>query len=448
MVESELLPTAERPKLRPTARVTAVYATPWLVASGATRKTLSQTLELGALAGACDQAADHLPVVVSRAGHRPTALRAATWQPTTVPYDPVSWLFALPSGLIVAAFRVDLSSDLEELPPLLDDLGRELVDMAGQTLSQLFSVQAGVGGSLAPERHVVVSIFNDPSAVSDTDAHRLLYPRLHNVARTRERLDAEPYAMADGDEDRPNGGPAGPNGFHVYATIQRPPELNIAGRAWVSPYVTVAAGHSEEIDNALLISTVIAVGSAARLRDLRLRTEEALRTVADVDTRPEGRNRLAGIYQRLGQLESELGAAVEGPSEIGTLMPSRAVAGYHRAVFRALDVTGQAGALGRMLYRLNQAVTAKLTADTIIERRQEARRRAWWTALAWIVLALGLPAAVALGYAGRDGEYTADDLPAYLLGASAAAVFLIAIVIVALILRRRHRRALAPRRRA
>lgn len=393
LVEPESLTESADPggPVRPTVRITAVYATPWLVAAGAPKRLPSADLALGPLVGGYDDAAAALPTIVSHEEHRPAALRATGWKSDKRVAGITSLLFALPSKRIVTAIRLDLAADLAELPPLLDELDLCLVQIGGQTLNQLFAAQAGVTGNVSAERHIVTSCWTDGGPnPADAAVHPLLYPS----------------AQASRRED---------------ASAQRPAELNVTGSAWVSPYATVTAGHPEDVDNAILLSAVVAVASAASLREIRATADEALRSLTLADTPQRvARGRVEEQLEQLAQLETELGLAVDSAAEIGTLIPSRAIDGYHRALFSALDIGGRSVAVGRLLHRLNRALSAKLAASMSAEQRHEQRSRDRWSAAFWLILAVGLPAAIALGYAGRD-EYTADDVSTYVVGAVVAA---------------------------
>jgi hypothetical protein len=422
VVESDEVPAAEptpapapatsntdRPEQpRPPVRVSALYATPWLVGPGANKQLPSAELPFGPLVGGYDDAGDQLPTVISRERYASSALRATRWKSDSDPLAVSSWLFALPSRRIIAAIRLELDADLADLPALLDDLNRGLVQVGGQTLSQVFASQAGVVGSIAPERHVVVSCWaDDGTERAETEIHDLLYPGERSV-------------------------------HSEYASVQRPAELNLGGDAWVSPYATVTVGDSGEVDSAVLISAVLAVGSAAALREIRTAADDELRSLTLADAR--GRiapGRVEERLERLARLETIFGLAVESAAEIGTLVHSRAVEGYHRALYRALDLSGRATAVSRLLNRLERSLSAMVAATASTAHRREQRDRDLWSAAFWLILAVGLPAAVALGYAGRDSEYTADDRSTYIAGAATALALLAILVIVTLVNRRR-----------
>jgi membrane protein DedA with SNARE-associated domain len=64
-----------------------------------------------------------------------------------------------------------------------------------------------------------------------------------------------------------------------------------------------------------------------------------------------------------------------------------------------------------------------------------------WNGFAWILALIGIPTAIALGYAFGQGGYTdSEDIRAYIIAGIVAIVLVIGYVVVASTVRRRTRR--------
>jgi cation transporter-like permease len=106
-----------------------------------------------------------------------------------------------------------------------------------------------------------------------------------------------------------------------------------------------------------------------------------------------------------------------------------------------LDISRQALAVGQILGRLTQGLSAELVAIGSAEARLENRRRAVWNALVWALTLVGIPVAIAVGLAGRKGGYTdEDDVTVYVVAGVAALVLVVAYAVIASTVRRRTRR--------
>ena len=158
------------------------------------------------------------------------------------------WLFRLPSGQLVAALSLDVSCELGDTIDLLEDCYFADVQI-GQKLDRGVCARHGRPArrryrrpdhSFLPERHQIV--FDQTPAPDDCEdlVQRLIY-----------RTDL-PYRKE-------------------YSAIRYPAELNRrpGWLAAVGPYVSVACGHADFIENAIFLSAVQAVAAAAQLRAIR-----------------------------------------------------------------------------------------------------------------------------------------------------------------------------------
>jgi hypothetical protein len=404
---------ADESGLRATIRVVAVYGTPWPLPDGIQLSRVTDHLALSDLASAPGTA--QLPGVFAQTAHEPSSLRMASGNSGARSLGVTTWLFALPSGRLVAALALDVVNSSAEVRPLLADLLDGRAEINGASLDAVFASPAGASGQLAPERHVL-AFFGDGSRAAPDEAAvaGLLYPALHRAGASD-------------------------------AVIYHPPEEGAGGAAWLSANATVTAGHRQLLDNAFVLSAVLAVGAATRLREIRAAAYSAVGEYraagSELRSTHASRRFLEGLASRLGDLEAELAFAVDAATDAGAVLPYRPVESYHRTLVHALDTNGRALAVGRILSRLAQGLTAELVAVTSAEWRVEERRRAMWNGFAWILALIGIPTAIALGYASGQGGYTdSEDIRAYIIAGIVAIVLVIGYVVVASTVRRRTRR--------
>jgi hypothetical protein len=397
---------------RPTVRVVAIYGTSWSVPESGRLTPVADQLDIAGFADASRGV--QLPTVLGQASHEPSSLRTPRGKAGERSLGVTTWLFALPSGRLVAALALDVVGTAEDLRPLLADLVDGDAEVGGQTLAEAFAMSGHGSGGLAPERHVIAS-FSEPNGLGlDREGVRsLLYPA-SQVNGSAELL------------------------------VHRPAELAADGAVWLSPHVTVATGQPTGLGNALVLSAVVAVGAATRLREVRAAAYDAVgsyRAAAGELRSTHGSRRfLETITNRIGDLEAELAFSVDAATDPGAVFPYRPVESYHRTLVRVLDLSGRALAVGRMLSRLAQGVAAELVAVASAEWRLEDRRRALWNVAVWVLALIGIPAAIAIAYAGREGGYTDEgDVRAYVIAGAVALVLLVAYAVIASTIRRRTR---------
>jgi hypothetical protein len=80
---------------------------------------------------------------------------------------------------------------------------------------------------------------------------------------------------------------------------------------------------------------------------------------------PANRRRtLERIADQLGDLELELSYSVEASADLGLLIPSLRVESFHSALYDSMSLASKAVTAGRMLQRLDAAISAELTTRT------------------------------------------------------------------------------------
>ena len=367
-------------------RVTNVYATPWTVTDGTAGGALPDYLRLWRFEKYYRLSADQLPHVLCREAVDLTALTFKRWQHAATVTGAQVWLFRLPSGQLVAALSLDARCDLPETIDLLEDCYFGDVQIGGDSAEaylHALAVQLGAAdGSqdgFLPERHQIV--FDEAPAPDDFEdmVQRLIY-----------RTDL-PYRKE-------------------YSAIRYPAELNrrpgwLAG---VGPYVSVICGHPDFVENSIFLSAVQAVAAAAQLRAIRQAAYEDVRLFRELEaaggTTQDRRRTLERIADQLGDLELELSYSVEASADLGLLVPSLRVESFHNALYDSMGLAAKAVTAGRMLQRLDAAISAELTAIESIERRGDENRRIRYAVAVGFVSAVAIPASLILAYLGINAS--------------------------------------------
>lgn len=408
-------------------RVANVYATSWFLTGGPPDGDLTAELELWRYGQYYKMSAEQFPRVLCRETLRPQSLEFRRWQFSGSVEHAEVWLFAMPSGQVVAAFNLNSSCRLGDTIDLLEDGYHTDISIDEASLESFVNqVASGIAGAhpsgvprLLPERHQLVCAQTVTATESDDIVRRLIYRT--NLASRRE-----------------------------FSAIQYPAEMNRRDGwlAAVGPYVSVVGGHPEFIENSLFASVVQAVAAWARLREIRHRAYQHVRrfrSQAGGDT-TERRRLLERISGELGVMELELSYSVEAPADLSLLVPSLRAEGFHSALYDSMRLADKAATTARMLERLERAVAAELTTVTSIERRAEEDRRLLWAVAAGFVSVIAVPMGLVLSFLGinasqvspRVSMFSHRYLPMYL---TVAGVLIAgALLAIALYLRSRHAR--------
>lgn len=303
------------------------------------------------------------------------------------------WAFIVPSGQIVAALTVDVTAPLSESPPLLEDTYYANLTIDGTSLEQWIYSQFASEGFCAPgsnnefaqERHqLVFSTISDSEQPPDQDqVQRVIY---------RAKLPARPESLS----------------FLTPAELNRRPN-NVAA---VGPYVSLLSGHQDYVENSALVSAVLGIGSAARLRQVRERAYSCVRTFrnsSELVTVKERRVALEEIAELLGDLELELSFSVESTADLGMLIQAMRVESFHNALCESISLNSRAATTGRMLSRLRNAITDELTNLTSSEDRAEDARRLRTAIAVTMVSTIGGTLAVLFGFFGVNASQVHEE---------------------------------------
>jgi hypothetical protein len=372
-------------------RISNVYATPWHATSAAAAGQLTDYLGLWRFERYYQLSGDQLPGVLLRETADPGELTFRRWADAGRVTGAWIWLFRLPSGQVVAGLSIDARCTPAETIDLLEDcyftdvrIGQDTIEDYARSLA----VQARADGSpdhgFLPERHQIVFSEVRPDGDCEDIVQRLIY-----------RSDL-PYRKE-------------------YSAIRYPAELNRrpGWLAAVGPYVSVICGHPSFIENSIFLSSVQAVAASAQLRAIRQAAYHDVRLFRELEATEgstRGRRRiLERIADQLGDLELELSYSVEASADLGLLVPSLRVESFHSALYESMDLAGKAGTAGRMLGRLNAAISAELTAIESIERRADENRRIRYAVAVGFVSAVAIPASLILAYLGINASQVRTD---------------------------------------
>lgn len=305
------------------------------------------------------------------------------------------WLFHLPYGALVAGLSLDFSADLGGTIALLEDCYYLSLKIGGSSLIE----------QCRERRPDLESVLRDACPASHT--HQLLFlgrnaggllPQGEGAPIEEERQDVLqrlvyranlPYRS----EHSRMQFPAEPN---------RRPQSILA----VSPYVSVASGQQDYIENGMLLSAAQAIGSAHLVSSIRSDAYAALDRLRGQESAnlplSTRRRRLASLSDRLSRLEVDLSFGAEAYENLGSLVPSLRLTDYHRAIFQALEIPIETTTTGKMLARLSKAIDASANSVKFAERRRDEQRRLKWSVAAGFVSIVAITLGIAFGFFGSS----------------------------------------------
>jgi hypothetical protein len=168
---------------------------------------------------------------------------------------------------------------------------------------------------------------------------------------------------------------------------------------------SIIHGHAPLLEASVLLSTVQAVGTLARFRDIWDRTYDLVRAFRNDKQRTEigtqTRDDLEDLVDQLGNLEFDLTFSVE--------FPLMRIESFHDALSEVLDVKQQAQRLSEMFFQLSGSVKSEITAIDIRDSREsEVRHSRNDLASQWLA-AVGVPVGALLAFFGINATQVNDD---------------------------------------
>src|SRR6266511_4162682 len=278
-------------------RVISIYATRWRHRGHATRET-QLDLKLGRLKDFYDFYKDQLPrllvqdtIEVADVGFPSPVAGAEITQVS-------SWLFALPSYQVVAALALDFTTR-----PLAVE-----AQPTAEVLERCIHAQLRIRGKELPEyvRSLADSVAAEPIETEQAE----LLPERHQLVFVRRLTDdEEPLGDSVIEEIVYRDAPPYREEF---TKLQKPEELNQPGRTLgrVTPYASLLYGHKDFVEDSVFLSTVHAVGTASRFRQIWHDAYRQVRAFRE-DKQKEGageqvREDLEVLADNLGNLEIDI----------------------------------------------------------------------------------------------------------------------------------------------
>jgi len=363
----------------------SIYATRWRDA-GKGPSTEQLDFDLGALTHYYEFYKDRLPRLLLRSTIDARELRFATPLPDGELSAAEVRLFALPTNQIVCAATLNIDTDPFAVKDLKTGIAGVLEHciqgdllVKDQPLSDYVDSLANAARAeelpneepgLPPERHLLVFI---PRLRKDEE------PPGTPVIEEIVYRDTPPYR-------------------EEFIQLQLPDQLNQARRTLgaVTPYASLLYGHEKFVEDSVFVSTVQALGTASRFRQI---WRTAYREVKEfrLKYQREGvgeqtRDELEKLADNLGNLEFDLTFSVE--------FPLIRIESFHSALFEALDLRTQTQILSQMFAQLSESLRSEITAIEIRERRRDLHRQKWNTAAASIISLVGVPVGFIVAFFG------------------------------------------------
>ena len=409
-------------------RVVNIYATPWRF-NGKLHKDEGAPPDLGGLDQHYELYKEQLPrllpvrVLGERLADCDVALARAVANVTVE--NAKAELYALPSNQVVLAVTMWLANgvltDERRADPVAevleqcivgdvlldgDGLAEAVRDLFGQEPAKDCFTEETPGGPLLPERHQLVFVARpdqDQAIPNQRVIDKILYrstppyrPEFVDP-RLPKQLNS-PTEQTPGVDDHVNQlmflpwrRQSAADAEAAERTPTMPRTLGV-----VTPYVSLLYGHREYVEASILLSTVHAVGTAARFRHiwreayeqvLRFR-EQKQKVVAGQQTRDD----LEFLADNLGNLEFDLTFSVE--------FPLMRIETFQSDLYNAMDLGNQATTLSQMFAQLGGSLRSEITAIEVREGRRAQRRQRWNSIAAGLLSLIGVPVGFVIAFLG------------------------------------------------
>lgn len=190
----------------------------------------------------------------------------------------------------------------------------------------------------------------------------------------------------------------------------------------VTPYVSLLYGHQEYVEASILLSTVHAVGAAARFRHIwREAYQQALQfreQKQKADTGEQTRDDLELLADSLGNLEFDLTFSVE--------FPLLRIETFQSDLYDAMDLVNQAATLSQMFNQLGGSLKSEITAIEVREGRRTKNRQRWNSFAAGVLSLIGVPVGFVIAFLGINTTEVPQDPKVSMWASQYAVVYLIA----------------------
>jgi hypothetical protein len=413
-------------------RVVNIYATPWRF-NGKLHDDEGTPTDLSGLETHYELYKEQLPrllpdrVLGDLKGRGKVAL-ARRVEGITV-NDPKAELFTLPSKQVVLAITMCLAGGMltdeqraEPISKVLEQCivgdikigGRMVADvlnaMFAESPAKDFFSKDSLSESLLPERHQLVFVAR-PTQTQSVPNQQVIDKILYRSSppyrpefvtpRRPQQLNSHLKQSVDGASwaEPPMGLPNRRRNDADQDDSAQKQTLGI-----VTPYASLLYGQEKYVEASIFLSTVHAVGTAARFRHIwREAYQQALwfreqkqETVAGKQTRDS----LEFLADNLGNLEFDLTVSVE--------FPLLRIETFKSDLYDAMDLDNQAEALSQMFDQLGGSLRSEITAIEVRERRRAERRMRWNSIAASLLSLIGVPVGFVIAFLGINTTEVPD----------------------------------------
>ena len=429
------MPTEQKPTYP--IRVIGIYATHWRYRKHT--PSVQPGFELGLLEEFHHLFQDQLPRVLF---HEWVPVQMLAFAPPGHPTVKVTeitsaefWLFVLPSDEVVAAVALDFPSpDLNEDPTLVV----KILEFCAysQIIISDFKLLDHIGrraGKVSAEK------------IDNTDKTIPLPPERHQIVLARKFPGKEPPSQ---DVMKRILYRINPPYRQEFMPLALPSGLNQEESTFgaVTPYVSLLFGHEKFVDDSVFLTTVQAVGTAARFRQIWHAAHQNVRTFRETgQARKVGEQRRADLEElvdELGNLELDLSFSVETSADLGLLIPSLRIESFHRELYRVMELPARASTVSQMFVRLDGSIRSELRAIDIRERREEDEKRLHGAIAVSVLSVIGVPLGFIVAFFGINAVEVKNtrslfDLSYYLDAYIIAIVLALIPVVVFFVLHRK-----------
>jgi hypothetical protein len=172
----------------------------------------------------------------------------------------------------------------------------------------------------------------------------------------------------------------------------------------VTPYVSLLYGHEDYVENSIFLSTVHAVGTASKFRQIWHDAYQQVRLFRDNKQRKDAgqqkRDDLEDLADHLGNLEFDLTFSVE--------FPLMRIETFQTALYEAMDLSTQAKALSQMFDQLGGSLRSEITAIDVRERRRDEYRAKWNAVSASVLSLIGVAVGFVIAFLGINTTEVPD----------------------------------------
>jgi hypothetical protein len=346
--------------------------------------------------------------------------------------DVVLFSLPVPTDQVVATIVLDFDTDeivytpgsriSDVLAACVDDRllldGRPVRDVVAD-LALLVQVAPAAIGAVPAERHTLGLVSGNGAPIPDDSVVAgLLYGR--NVPLRPE--------------------------FH---SLRRPASLNRAEGEYaaVSRHASLLSGQSMEVQNSALLTTVQAVATSARFRQIWYDAQRNVQLFQNSQrthaTAGGTVNNIEGLADTLGNLAFDLAVNVEASADVGLGSSTAQIEDFQRDLYDVMRIPERSRTVGQTFTRLKSGLEAELIA---IDSRVRARATVSVEAIASLLSIVGFPIFLVLAYLGMNASEVDQDAsmfslrywPAYTC-AGMLSLFAILLMFPRLRIRRRRR---------